>query len=46
MNFVECSTVEEANKINLKEYSFIGLKKNVYVFKVRQKSKEVMGKGF
>ena len=36
-NFVECDTVDEANKVDLSIYTFVGLKKESYVFKVRQK---------
>ena len=37
MNFLECENVEEANQVDLAEYSFIGLRESKYVFKVRQR---------
>jgi len=37
MNFLECENVEEANQVDLTEYSFIGLRESKYVFKVRQR---------
>jgi len=36
-NFMECETVEEANKISLEEYVFIGLRDDKYCFKIRQR---------
>lgn len=35
INFIEVESVEEANKVDLKVYSFLGLKKDLYCFKKR-----------
>ena len=38
VNFIECETKEEANRVDLTKYSFIGLKHNsIYSFKKRAK---------
>ena len=36
-NFVECESVEMANKVDLEVYTFIGFKKDLYCFKIRQR---------
>jgi len=42
MNFIECKTVDEANKIDLTLFSFIKFSetRQVYIFKKRQKLME------
>lgn len=37
VNFLELETVEEANNVDLKTYTFIGFKQDNYCFKIRQK---------
>ena len=36
-NFVECINVAEANNVDLTKYTFVGLKHDTYVFKIRVK---------
>lgn len=36
-NFIECATIEEANLIDLTAYTFLGFRKDMYVFKIRQR---------
>lgn len=39
-NFIECETVEQANKVDLSQYTFLerlSAEKKLYVFKVRQR---------
>jgi len=38
-NFIECESVELANKVDLRQYTFIGFKKDLYCFKIRQQKK-------
>ena len=36
-NFVECTNLEEANRVDLSKYTFIGFRRDCYAFKVRQR---------
>lgn len=36
-NFLEVESVEEANQVDLTKYSFIGIRQDKYVFKIRQR---------
>lgn len=36
-NFIECTNVEDANKVDLEKYTFVGFRHEFYVFKVRQR---------
>jgi len=36
-NFIECDNVQQANQVNLDVYTFVGLKGETYVFKIRQR---------
>lgn len=37
-NFIELSSVKEANAVDLAKWSFVGLREGKYVFKKRQKN--------
>lgn len=37
-NFVECETADQANRVDLKDYTFVGLRsEKYYVFKIRER---------
>ncbi len=41
INFIECDTVEEANRIDLEIYSFVRFSESrqKYIFKIREKKR-------
>lgn len=40
-NFIECKTVEEANEVDMEQYTFLKYSelRHLYIFKIREKRK-------
>jgi len=43
-NFIEYESYEGANQVNLDEYSFIGIKRGSYCFKIKEKVRKLRAK--